>query len=216
MDLNEFWEKCFICTETVYPSKSAILRSLVVALDPGYPMGISYVQNLHQIRFNAEIANRIQSCNDVIGLLEQMHMGIHECLHAISFRKNDEDKGIFFLGLNQRKSANGVEHHLYYWLNECVTDYLAFDVMEKTLDPTVEGWRVLDEYRIIAELISIVKMKTLKAAYFEGRFSEMERSIIKKRKVNYRTIIQSLNPFNTKETAISESDLKKILKVLRS
>jgi len=213
MDLNTFWEFCVTCTENVYQDKSALLRSATFALIPDHHLPLSYDMTDHQIEFNETFAKEVIRALDIRDRLLIMHKGIHECMHAISFRKVKKQgggAGHYDLGLGQTIVINGQKKRHNYLLNEYMTDYLAFDVMQKTLNPMVAGWENEMHVRIILKIASIVSMKILKNAYFDGRFNEFIKRLDKKRG-NSKEILATLGHDNKIPT---DEDLQKAFAIL--
>lgn len=215
MDIEKLWEDCFKYTEIIYPDKSELLRGVNVELMPGLKKRIFYEQTVRSIIFNESFMAEVQVCNDFNSMLELMHTGIHECVHAISHQKNNKENATYQTGFCQTKIVNEVEVKQYKHFNEFMTDYLAFDIMDKTLDVKIakSEWVEIPYIRIITELSSIVGMATMKKAYFDGKINEFKHRL-KRKRPNFKKIIQSLEFNNQSHDKPSNDEILRVLKII--
>ena len=217
MKIDNFWETCFRCVETVYRERSGLLRSATVALMSDDPTFLCYEQTKHHICFNEDFLNAFNSCSSVNDELFLLLGGIHECLHAISFRKirKDEKGDVYYLGLRRRTIINGDTKEYYLeWLNEYMTDHLAFRVMEKTLSLKVVEWRQAPEHRLVDALMSKVGLNVLNRAYFDGKFEEFTRAL-GKRRVDCQKLFQLLDFSSAQGKMPSDQDRAVVLEFLK-
>lgn len=140
----------------------------------------SYDVDIHGFIIDPRLVKRMEEAEAEIEKIKVEHAILHELTHAVSYRKVERKEPYreIFSGVLFQKGSKDMKvvQEKRYFLNEGLTNYFTFQIMQRKSRPAQES-TIVDHslklsrgFEFFEKLKKLVGMTPLEQAYFDGEF----------------------------------------------